>query len=57
MSEPHFHEEEIVERVDPVRTRRTVSETRFGPAGNPVAVAIAFVLVVSILVLVFGFLL
>jgi len=64
MSEPHFHEEQIVERVGPARTRRVVAEQlvprapRTGVGGlNPLALVLAVALVVFILVLVFGFLL
>ncbi len=65
MSEPHFHEEQVVGRPGhvhvpadpPVRTRRVV--TRTGPTpfgGNPAAAVLAAVLVVVILILVFGYL-
>ena len=63
MGEPHFHEEQIVERVRPARTRRVVTERRGldGPRSglggfNPLALALAVGLVVFILVLVVGYL-
>ncbi len=61
MSEPHFHEEQVVERVveraRPVRTRRVVQRSGPGVAGvNPAAAILAALLVALILVLVFGYL-
>ena len=64
MTDPHFHEEQIVERVRPTRTRRVVAErrelgdARAGIGGlNPLALVLAAGLVAFILVLVFGYLL
>jgi len=61
MSEPHFHEEQVVERVveraRPVRTRRVVRRTGPGLVGvNPAAAVLAALLVALILVLVLGYL-
>ncbi len=62
MTEPHFHEDQVVERVvepaRPVRTRRVVRRTGpFALGGNPAAAVLAALLVALILVLVFGYLL
>ena len=59
MEERRIHDERIIEDVEPVTTRRVVTERRlsgggFGMGANPLALVIAAVLVVFILLLVFG---
>lgn len=60
MSDPHFHEDQVVEREvveRPVRTR-TVTETRVVGGGmNAAALVLAGVLTIFIIVLIFGYLL
>ncbi len=64
MSDPHFHEEEVVETVSttrarPVRTERVVVERRGGigafNTGNTLAYILAAGLIIFILVLVLAF--
>ncbi len=56
MTEPHFHEEQVVVGR-PTRTRRVVTRTGPVPFGaNPAAAVLAALLVIVILVLVFGYL-
>ena len=61
MTEPHFHEEQVVRRARPVRTQRVVSErrvprvTRVGGL-EPAAAVLAGALVILIVVLILAFL-
>lgn len=60
MSDPHFHEDHVVEREvveRPVRTRTVTETRRAGGELNAAALILAGVLTIFIIVLIFGYLL